>query len=106
MQKFKTPGRMADHSLFFCTLCKKDCYLRSKFDRHLRGASHKLQANIQKITLDSRKRTSGPSITLEPASGSAAGGVDEIAIDGQVLVGIRTRGTCIYSSDPLNINSG
>ena len=105
-QKFK---KMAEHhSSFFCSLCEKDCYFRSKFDRHLRSTSHKLQENIQKITTESKKRTSVPCTTLELAS--AAGVLDtETATDGsdaQVLVGICIHSTCIYSSDPLNINSG
>ena len=92
---------MADRSRFFCSLCEKDCYFRSKFDRHLRSTCHKLQENVQKITSESRKQ-SALCTTLELAA--SAGAVDygtETATDTQALVSIYICSTYIYSVDPL-----
>lgn len=50
-------------SAYFCRLCQKDCHFRSRFDRHVRSASHRLQENVQKITSESRKR-SAPTLEL------------------------------------------
>ena len=50
-------------------LCQKDCHFRSKFDRHVRSTSHRLQENVQRITSESRKR-SAP--TLELPGGCAS----------------------------------
>ena len=33
----------------FCYVCKKDCFFRSKYARHLRSTSHQRQEHIQKI---------------------------------------------------------
>ena len=87
MQKLKMAS-------FFCSLCEKDCYFRSKFDRQLRSTSHKLQEDIQKITSESRKR-SAPCTTLELASAGAVDYETETATDAQALVGICIRSTYI-----------
>ena len=89
-QRFKMAGR----SSFFCSLCEKDCYFRSKFDRHLRSTCHKLQENVQKITSESRKR-SAPCTTLELASAGAVDYETETATDTQALVSIYIRSTYI-----------
>ena len=86
--------KMADRSTFFCSLCEKDYYFRSKFDRHLRSASHKLQENVRKITSESRKRSAPSTISELASAGLGAGKVEcyetETTTHAEALVSINT----------------